>query len=98
MDGGIEYIHDVDRPHVSLGVVEVLREHFAEGEVLPVGRVAELGLHFAHVLNFQRHVDKILVRIVPDQVHRSRADINGHGVGLLRRVDFAVEDLAVCAM
>ena len=98
MDGGIEYIHDVDRPHVSLGVIEVLREHFAEGEVLPVGRVAELGLDFAHVLNFQRHVDKILVRIVPDQVHRSRADINGHSVGLLRRVDFAVEDLAVCAM
>ena len=98
MNRRIEHVHDIDRAHISDGVVEVLSERRAEGECLPVVGVADEALDFAHVGYFYRHIDEIFVSVASDQVHRCGADIRGHHVGLSDGSHFTFADFAICAM
>lgn len=77
MNRRIEHVHDIDRAHISDGVVEVLSERRTEGECFPVVGVADEALDFAHIGYFYRHINEILVSVTPDQVHRCGADIRG---------------------
>ena len=95
----VEHIHDIDRAHVPLGVVEVLSENLAEREVLPAGLgVPGLVLYVPHAGELDRHVDDPGLSIASDEVHGCGADIGADHASLPDFGYFGVADLAVCAV
>ena len=95
---GIQHVDHVDRAAVRDGVVEVLREGFAEGVAVPVVEVAERGSRLVHVPETDRGVDDAGGGIPRDQVDRGGADVDQYGVGLSRGHGFALGDFAVGAV
>ena len=95
MGGGIQHVDDVDGADVADRVVEVLGDGLAEGEGVPVGRVADLRLRVDHVAQLDRSVDDPRVRVPSHEVDRSSTDIHDDGVGVGRALDLGGPELAI---